>query len=564
MSELKVDKITPRLGTTLTLGDAGDTINFGSGVLPNFENLTVTGDLTVDTNSLYVDSANNKVGIGTTSPDSYYSDQLVISCPAEGGVTLVSQGTTQASYLCFADGTTGNEAYRGYVRYSHNTDSLQFASAAAINMTIDSSGNVGIGTSSPSYTLQVDHQGSENVTVVAKGTAPGFGLYDTTTSAYNWALYNSNGDLTFYNTLNTNGFNSLSEKMRIDSSGNVGIGTSSPDNKLHIQNGDASASSNSFSNLTVESSSSYNILQFLSPNTASQQLRFGDPQDDGAGYIQFNHSDNSMSFGSPTERMRIDSSGRLLVGTTNITPASSNVNGFVVSNSQIGASRDGTVAEINRISTDGTLVNFRKDGSAVGSIGTEGGNLFLDGGSGKTGLRVANTSIAPRDNGSDTDGTVDFGSNTKRWKDFYLGGNIYLGGTGSANALDDYEKGTWTPRILFGGADTGNTYGAQDGTYVKVGNLITAGFFINVSSKGSATGTASISGLPFNAGGNGDRWGGTLSYYAGLSSVSGSPNLLIEPNGTSGALRKDGSTDLSNSNFNSGFSIYGVYIYTDQ
>ena len=68
MSELKVDKITPRLGTTLTLGDSGDTINFGSGVLPNFENLTVTGDLTVDTNSLKVDSTNNFVGIGTASP----------------------------------------------------------------------------------------------------------------------------------------------------------------------------------------------------------------------------------------------------------------------------------------------------------------------------------------------------------------------------------------------------------------------------------------------------------------------------------------------------------------
>ena len=67
-SELKVNKITPESGTTLTLGDSGDTINFASGVLPEFDNLTVTGDLTVDTNSLYVDSTNNYVGIGTTSP----------------------------------------------------------------------------------------------------------------------------------------------------------------------------------------------------------------------------------------------------------------------------------------------------------------------------------------------------------------------------------------------------------------------------------------------------------------------------------------------------------------
>ena len=67
-SELKVNKITPESGVTLTLGDLGDTINFGSGVLPNFENLTVTGDLTVDTYSLKVDSTNNFVGIGTASP----------------------------------------------------------------------------------------------------------------------------------------------------------------------------------------------------------------------------------------------------------------------------------------------------------------------------------------------------------------------------------------------------------------------------------------------------------------------------------------------------------------
>src|SRR5210317_1919336 len=85
MSELKVDKITPRLGTTLTLGDAGDTINFGSGVLPNFENLTVTGDLTVDTNSLKVDSTNNRVGIGTASP--------TVALDVVGGITATGNIT---------------------------------------------------------------------------------------------------------------------------------------------------------------------------------------------------------------------------------------------------------------------------------------------------------------------------------------------------------------------------------------------------------------------------------------------------------------------------------------
>jgi hypothetical protein len=86
MSLLEVNKITPQSGTTLVLGDSGDTINFGSGVLPNFENLTVTGDLTVDTNSLKVDSTNNYVGIGTASPSSALDivGNIVVSGTVDG------------------------------------------------------------------------------------------------------------------------------------------------------------------------------------------------------------------------------------------------------------------------------------------------------------------------------------------------------------------------------------------------------------------------------------------------------------------------------------------------
>jgi hypothetical protein len=67
-SELKVNKITPESGTTLTLGDSGDSVAFATGAFPALANLTVSGDLTVDTNSLKVDSTNNRVGIGKTNP----------------------------------------------------------------------------------------------------------------------------------------------------------------------------------------------------------------------------------------------------------------------------------------------------------------------------------------------------------------------------------------------------------------------------------------------------------------------------------------------------------------
>ena len=60
-----------------------------------------------------------KVGIGLTDPDPYFADNLVVSAPADGGVTIASTANTNNAYLMFADGTTGSEAYRGYIGYSH-------------------------------------------------------------------------------------------------------------------------------------------------------------------------------------------------------------------------------------------------------------------------------------------------------------------------------------------------------------------------------------------------------------------------------------------------------------
>ena len=68
--------------------------------------------------------------------------------------------------------------------------------------------------------------------------------------------------------------------------------------------------------------------------------------------------------------------------------------------------------------------------------------------------------------------------------------------TAAVNTLDDYEEGTWTPVLRIGGATTGISYGAAVGSYTKIGNLVNASFYVLLSSKGSATGTVSIS-VPF-------------------------------------------------------------------
>lgn len=82
-------------------------------------------------------------------------------------------------------------------------------------------------------------------------------------------------------------------------------------------------------------------------------------------------------------------------------------------------------------------------------------------------------------------------------------GNIEFPATpnisGSANVLDDYEEGTFTPTLTFGGAAVGIT-GSFLGNYTKVGNRVVGMIRIILTSKGSSTGTAVIGGLPFTVG----------------------------------------------------------------
>ena len=104
-------------------------------------NLTVSGDVAVDTDTLKVDSTNDQVGINTTAMNSYYAKDLVVSVADQGGITIVSP-TTSGTYLMFADGTSGNERFRGYIEYSHTNDYLAFASAGSERMRIDSTGAI--------------------------------------------------------------------------------------------------------------------------------------------------------------------------------------------------------------------------------------------------------------------------------------------------------------------------------------------------------------------------------------------------------------------------------------
>jgi hypothetical protein len=207
-----------------------------------------------------------------------------------------------------------------------------------------------------------------------------------------------------------------------------------------------------------------------------------------------------------TERMRIDSSGNLLVGKTSSSASTTGAELQKGSGGQSAliATADGTkVGIINRTTSDGDLLEFRKDGSTVGSIGSVASN-YLSIGTGDTGILFQddNDFIEPCNvsTASGRDAAIDLGTATGRFKDLYLSGGVFLGGTGSSNKLDDYEEGTFTPVLKFGASDAGITYTNREGLYTKVGRLVTCFIRIGLTNNGTSTGVAVIDDLPFTVG----------------------------------------------------------------
>jgi hypothetical protein len=210
-----------------------------------------------------------------------------------------------------------------------------------------------------------------------------------------------------------------------------------------------------------------------------------------------------------TEAMRIDSSGNLLVGKTNQT---ANVAGTEIEGSgTIVSTRDNnTNMFLNRKTSDGNLIEFRKDNTVVGSIGTSNGDLYI--GTGDTGLRFhdGDNSIysVNATTGAKINGAIDLGEPAGRFKDLYLSGGVYLGGTGSANYLDDYEEGSLTNLSLDNGTATFNS-----ATYTKIGRLVTIRMDIESLSDRSTASGLIVNGLPFTSSSTNQAIGATLSRF---------------------------------------------------
>ena len=279
-------------GKTLTFANdqiSGDAIDGGTATLDG---------LTVDTDTLVVDSTNNRVGIGgsPSCPLHVKNDDFlkVIVQDVSGTDTPFSIGSA-ANALTISNNASANTDDEAIVLNQINQSAI-FFTAGTERMRIDSSGNVGINTisaSGPQSTFHIEQNGDDadgGFRLSRDNALASYTQYINTSSIWNLAYGNPSSD------------DSPTDILSVTTTGNVGIGTASPAR-----------------NLTV-SGTGARYISVVSTDANAAGILLGDNANDAACQLTYVNSDNSLRIHTNgSEKMRLDASGNLGIGKSNPT-----------------------------------------------------------------------------------------------------------------------------------------------------------------------------------------------------------------------------------------------------
>ncbi len=325
-----------------------------------------TSDVTIkndaDATVLSIPTGTTQVGIGTTTPSAELGfpigndveiSQVAVTAHQAGnaghiGLTIADGGGHAGFFVNNTHDGTYSDTHLSFKTGEGNV------SVATERMRITPNGNVGIGTTSPTGKLTVssdiDVLGSNFANVEFTGASVnGSGVYTGLDSGGGYVVNVRDSGYIGFSTTNA-------ERMRIDSSGNVGIGTSSPSSytsdTLVISSGDQGGMT------LVSANNVENYISWADGTSGAAQLQ--------AGFIGYNHASNYMRFGTTaTERMRMLSDGQLIVAGTSF-----NANGSVCIG-PIGTSSNGcTAVSASALATN--MWRFYNPNGHIGSISVSG------------------------------------------------------------------------------------------------------------------------------------------------------------------------------------------------
>jgi hypothetical protein len=446
-----VQAVTPTANRTISFPDQTGTVGLVSGATGNIQynnagQLAGTGDFNVDLN--WTDAGVTYTGLKVNVTDT-------ASAADSNLIDIQSNGTSQ--------------------------------------VVVDDDGNVGIGTSSPGQQLTVATS-TGNCYIEAKRASQSAGQVALQltggTSGTDWILYQPavSNDLRI--------FGNSGDRVTVTSAGNVGIGTQSPGANLDI-----SSSSNTTTRINCGTSNA-SILEFTQSASRKALIRRLN-----GGELDIINEFGDLRFwtasdGNELERARIDSSGRLLVGTSSAYSFTTNsgnlLNPYLQVAAGVGVEEKGSLALVvnqngNQARCPGLFLakNYSPSTSIATSVTNEAlGEISFNGVDGTTFVRAAQirAEVDGLPGANDMPGRLVFsttadGASTpteqlRITSDRYVrlasgtGGIQFNGDTAAANALDDYEEGTFTPTLLSDGGVSITLDVTAEGYYRKIGSIV--------------------------------------------------------------------------------------------